>query len=1091
MAGESDATVDQRKRTDPAGDSKRDATPTLTLPPEAQPPTARSSLTAGAASSRYVRGAEIGRGGMGRVLEATDTVLGRTVAVKEIVEVDSDLARRFEREVFVTARLEHPSIVPIYDAGRTEHGLPFYVMRRIGGSRFDLVIAEAAGLDGRLALIPSLLAAVDAIAHAHRRGVVHRDLKPGNILVGEHGETLVIDWGLAKLLVGDDHELEPGATPRPQDSLQTLVGSVVGTPGFMAPEQALGGDVDARGDVYALGAILYQLLAGHAPWEGTKPSEILDRVIDHAPPPVTASVRGVPPDLLAILDRAMAPARDARYADASALGDDLRRFLRGQLVAAHVYSRRERLVRWMRRHRVPLAVAGTAVIALAIVGALSVSRMIEDRDRIAAARAVAEDIADERLIDTARASLDRDPSHAIARLLELAPMSRRWSSARAVVLAARSRGILYAFAGLTAPLLSAVVSPDGTRIAAAAGTGPELLVHDAATRTTSALAIRSDGIAWLGDHLVTYEGDAITVHGGRTYRAAGHIVSLERADGGSAVAWRTRDQITIAGLAGEPVVLDGNADALSCKLAADGNVLVVRTALGLRIHRHAAAGTWPKLQEILAATTALVVSDDGSRIAFAVEGAARTVQIEEWLLSGETFTRHGAWPAQPRSELLYAGTHLAIVDSDRLRWVELDRMGPFGEDKLDGAPFIGTAFGPAEVAYLTHARDRLVLSTPDRRLVIPLPEIAVRVVVRGRRWVFVATTAHVFVVDLEEVWPRVVGSAAQSIAPLSQRTTMIISPNQTRLVDEASGELHDLPDIGRARVVADVATGRLVMVHDHRVHIVSETGITSVIEIPNAVRAVLRGPHAVVVLTEAGELLEHDLTTHTARSLVRFPAAGIDLVARGEWLVVMADNEVWRTDGTHEQRARLDEAARAVELAADGTAYFGVGARVMRWSIDGASVEVARLPVELNGLGPLRGNALLALGKQGELYEIDVHDGKVTSPLPASQPPAVTALDGTLGARITPGGDIEVADLVNAGDRFTLPTSGMQPGLIAFSPAGDAIYAKDGGGHVVRFPLDLVRAPDELRAWITARTNATTGPHGAIGWQLPVARPGR
>src|SRR5215475_12746590 len=168
---------------------------------------------------RYRLGAELGRGGMGRVVEAFDTQLGRTVALKEVLpKGGAGIARRFLREVQITARLEHASIVPLYDSGTTADGRPFYVMRRVSGRPLDEMFARMRGLAERLTLLPSVLAAIDAIAHAHKRGVIHRDLKPANILVGDLGETVVIDWGLAKVIGEEDDAGE--RTQTPADSLQ-------------------------------------------------------------------------------------------------------------------------------------------------------------------------------------------------------------------------------------------------------------------------------------------------------------------------------------------------------------------------------------------------------------------------------------------------------------------------------------------------------------------------------------------------------------------------------------------------------------------------------------------------------------------------------------------------------------------------------------------------------------------------------------------------------------------------------------------------------------------------------------------------------
>jgi serine/threonine protein kinase len=174
--------------------------------PASEPPTdidgnpMRSSRASIPPSRRYRLGAELGRGGMGRVVEAFDTQLGRTVALKEVLPKGKGVEKRFAREVQITARLEHPAIVPLYDSGTTADGRPFYVMRRVTGRPLDEIIKRAPNLAERLVLLPNVLAAIDAVAHAHRRGVIHRDLKPANILVGELGETVVIDWGLAKVV---------------------------------------------------------------------------------------------------------------------------------------------------------------------------------------------------------------------------------------------------------------------------------------------------------------------------------------------------------------------------------------------------------------------------------------------------------------------------------------------------------------------------------------------------------------------------------------------------------------------------------------------------------------------------------------------------------------------------------------------------------------------------------------------------------------------------------------------------------------------------------------------------------------------------
>ncbi|MBA2538908.1 MAG: serine/threonine protein kinase, partial [Deltaproteobacteria bacterium] len=271
------------------------------------------------ASRRYTLGAEIARGGMGRVVEATDTLLGRQVALKAALADEPDAVRRFARETQVTARLEHPSIIPVYDAGRTTDGLPYYVMRKVAGRPLEALIHERRTIDERLGLLPNVLAAVEAVAHAHGRGVLHRDLKPGNILVGELGETVVIDWGLAKVIDDvDDAPVAEDPNAGLDAELKTRAGQVVGTPGFMAPEQLHGEPATRACDVYALGSLLYCMLAGEPPHAARSSDEMIALALRGPPLPIDEVISGVPGELVTILERAMAYDTSARYLDAGA-----------------------------------------------------------------------------------------------------------------------------------------------------------------------------------------------------------------------------------------------------------------------------------------------------------------------------------------------------------------------------------------------------------------------------------------------------------------------------------------------------------------------------------------------------------------------------------------------------------------------------------------------------------------------------------------------------------------------------------------------------------------------------------------------------
>ena len=373
-------------------------------------------------SDRYRVAGEVGRGGLGRVLRARDEVLERTVALKELLTTDRASHRRFVREALITARLQHPSIIPVYDAGtRTDHS-PFYAMKLVAGRPLDRAIAEAKTLAGRLALLPSVIAVVDAIAYAHAQRIIHRDLKPANVLVGEFGETIVIDWGLAKDLSIDDRDAQH-AGPYRGDGGATVIGAVLGTPGYMPPEQAAGEDVDERADVYALGAILYHVVAGVVPHQGKSVEEMIEQVIAGRVKPLAEREPHAPSDLAAIVDKAMAREPAARYPSARELADDLRRFQTGQLVGAREYHLGQRLARWIGRHKAISAVTAIATLVLAAFATWSIGRISRERD-------TAIESANRAIINQARALVDQDPPAALAWLARLSPAGPGWDAAR-------------------------------------------------------------------------------------------------------------------------------------------------------------------------------------------------------------------------------------------------------------------------------------------------------------------------------------------------------------------------------------------------------------------------------------------------------------------------------------------------------------------------------------------------------------------------------------------------------------------------------------------------------------------------------------
>ncbi len=318
-------------------------------------------LPPGAHGNYDVKG-EIARGGMGRIMEAHDLRHDRPVALKLLLRWDVASEKRFQREAWVTGRLQHPSIIPLYESGTWETGEPFFAMKLVRGQSLAHVLRTTTRHEDRMALLPHLMAVTEALAYAHGEGVVHRDLKPSNILVGAFGETVVIDWGLAKVHgVGEDTEWR-AAPNASADAALTAEGHVLGTPHYMPPEQARGEPIDARADVYALGACMYHALGGALPYDAPTGRDVLKRLLAGPPRALREVASQVPPDLAAIVAKAMSRDPAERYPTANEMAEDLRRFNAGRLVAAHAYTLAELARRWVGKHRAVVLVASVAVL---------------------------------------------------------------------------------------------------------------------------------------------------------------------------------------------------------------------------------------------------------------------------------------------------------------------------------------------------------------------------------------------------------------------------------------------------------------------------------------------------------------------------------------------------------------------------------------------------------------------------------------------------------------------------------------------------------------------------------------------------------
>jgi tetratricopeptide (TPR) repeat protein len=329
-------------RVAPDHHAERDDDTGKSLP--ARPPARSRSLPTG-----YELIEPLGHGGMGVVYKALQRALGRVVALKQIaagLDAEPDEITRFQTEAEAAARLKHPNIVAVFDVGE-QHGMPYLAMELVeGGSLADRLKAGSMPPREAAHLVTTLARAVQ---HAHDSGVIHRDLKPANVLVAPDGAPKIADFGLAKRL--------------DVSAAQTGSGALLGTPQYMAPEQAAGRHAGPAVDIYALGVVLYECLTGRPPFQAATPLEALDQVRSMDPPPPSGLRPGLPRDLETICVKCLEKEPRRRYPSAAALADDLARFLRGEPIAARPIGPGERLAKWVKRRPYQAALAALAALA--------------------------------------------------------------------------------------------------------------------------------------------------------------------------------------------------------------------------------------------------------------------------------------------------------------------------------------------------------------------------------------------------------------------------------------------------------------------------------------------------------------------------------------------------------------------------------------------------------------------------------------------------------------------------------------------------------------------------------------------------------
>ena len=337
--------------------------------------------------AKYRIGEELGRGGMGLVRQAEDSALRRELALKVLLDTgDEEALAGFVDEAQITGQLEHPNIIPVYDLGVDPSDRPYMAMKLVRGQNLSQMVrslkkrnrrSTAAELqsDGRLSVFAKVC---DALAYAHNRGVIHRDLKPDNVMVGEFGEVLVMDWGLAKPVGSLPTQRKAAAravhTTRREGGHTTLADEVFGTPAFMAPEQAQGDvmAVDERSDIFSLGGILYSLLTFEVPYTGRNVHDVLANAASYrlVAPRRRAPAAGIPKELDAVVMKAMAEHPADRYASVQDLAADITAYLSHEPMLAWRDGMAARAAKWVRRHPAGAMTGGVSLVFVCLIAAL-------------------------------------------------------------------------------------------------------------------------------------------------------------------------------------------------------------------------------------------------------------------------------------------------------------------------------------------------------------------------------------------------------------------------------------------------------------------------------------------------------------------------------------------------------------------------------------------------------------------------------------------------------------------------------------------------------------------------------------------------
>jgi WD40 repeat protein len=1006
---------------------------------------------------------------MGRVEDAYDRSLHRPVAIKHMLsQSDIDLAR-FEREARITARLEHPGIVPVHETGRGPDGTPYYVMRRIDGRPLSERISGAS-LTERIALIPNVLAACDAVAYAHASGVVHRDIKPTNILVGPFGETLVIDWGLAREI-----DLDPatsGSSIPVSDEQLTRAGTVAGTPGFMAPEQARGESVDARADVFALGATLFYVLAGRPPYVSAKVTEMVDLVGSGRPPDWRALPDDTPADVRAIVVKALAADAELRYRDAGELAADLRRFVTGNLVGARDYGAFARIVRFVRRHRAVFAVAALSAIALAVVATLSVRRIVAERDDANAQRALAEarqrdaqSAADRLLVQHARELAATDPAGAIAILRTLSPTSTRWREAWLAAVAAWSHGIPFGFVGEPG-MLALEISADNRQLVVTSRNTGHIYVYDLIARThrLAATVSGATNVTWIGpDHVACWADRnqlvvVDVVHG--TTRGVGVDIKELGGDRKQRVLALAKDGrlFEVIGPTGEPHTLAEHVTDFAQSGLLEDVVLVRGTHLSL--WRPSGEIAVPDLSEAPQWTTV----NDHMIVALTEK------QIHAWKIDGDRVVEFGTWPrgnayfAKALGERVYAGSFesielVSIPGVSLSRGSGLTRPSPFGFYSLgrDGLLQIFDKGGVRELG-------------PN-----PLELLRADVSADGRFAAALTGTGDVIAWDLAEMQPRYFDlEVGEQLLAMRDKSVWTTSPDELVRRELATFGVQRLPTERREDTIWAVDPDdryAAFLTPSMKLFDIFDLTTKKVHVLTGEVTSWTPSPPGIVYGKKDGTIKRWEPGWSEPRETAKIEGAPVVLAANGGALVaVLEHGGLARIAGGVTTTATIPAEVHALVVAPDATAWLADrNGGLWRWRGDDTPVRV-ELPEPLDALWLLDGQPVAHSPRS--LTALDTEPFRSVH----SNSSSCVGTRDHVAACVSASHDISLLDLETGGEA-RLQTHAVEPEVIA---RDDTVAYVAGGRRGALLKIPVPRDPIALRGWLARVTNAKPVPGSEV-----------